>query len=98
MSLFQQNDPGTFQISQYLWDTSQQYVYLPIYLRDLHLPGIWKFLSEIPKIKIWSIIKFWLHWIGKRFSAAVSSIYVLIWHNCFEDPVTGLNMHLVRKL
>ena len=35
---------------------------------------------------------------SKSFSAAVSSIYVFKWHNCFEDPVTGLIMYLVRKL
>ena len=101
MSFFQQYNTGTFQISQSFWEIPRQYVYLPVYLGDLHLlhlPGIRKFLSKILKIKIWSIIKFNLNWIAKSFSAAVSSIYVFIWHNCFEDPVTSLNMYLIRKL
>ena len=99
--IFQQNNFSIFQISQSFWEIPLQCVYLQIYLRDLHslhLPDIQKFWSKILKIKIWSIIKFNLHWIAKSFSAAVSSIYVFIWHNCFENPIIGLNMFLFRKL
>ena len=69
-------------------DTPRECLQLPIYLRDLRLPGVQRSSNKISKIKRRLIIKFNFHLIAKNFSARLYMYsYGINALRCPQSPV-----------